>query len=98
MTFVSKGDGQRSLNDVPVDENSLPQDPELRDRRIDALLWEKLGNFLQTHSVQLQVPKLVEESKALLDNEIDDEEEEGKHSPKLLFENIYLNIISQSSY
>ncbi|KAG8328295.1 hypothetical protein J6590_000955 [Homalodisca vitripennis] len=82
VSLVSRPDTQRSLNDIPVDENSLPQEVDLRDKRIDSLLWEKIGTFFQTHSVQLQVPKLVEESKALLENEIDDEEQEGRGKKK----------------
>lgn len=80
VSLVGEPEVQRSLNDSPVDENSLPLEPEQRDQRIDTLLWSKLGTFFQTHSVQLQVPKLVEESKALLENEIEVDDEEGGFS------------------
>lgn len=75
---MSRPELQRSMVDSPVDENSLPQEPEQREQRIDSLLWNRMSSFFQTHSLQLQVPKLVEESKALLENEIEDTDQEGK--------------------
>lgn len=77
VSLVGTTDSQRSLNDIPVDETALPDEPELRDKRIDSILWDKIGSFFQTHSLQLQVPALFQDSKALLENEIDDDEHEG---------------------
>ena len=74
--MVRRPDSERSLNDIAVDESSLPADSDARDKRIDSLLWDKVGRFLQTHSLQVQVPKIVEKSQQFLESELEDEVED----------------------
>lgn len=58
--MTKKEDGQRSLDDTviaPIDENTLPNDSEERNKKLDFLLWDRIKQFVETRSLQLKANK-----------------------------------------
>lgn len=62
--------GSRAFSVPDFDENALPQDPEKKQETLDDLLVDRVTRFLKTHSVQFDLPKLVEDDK----NEVEEGE------------------------
>ncbi len=61
ISLTKKEDGQRSLDEnviTPIDENSLPEDTQERNKKLDVLLWDRIRQFVETRSLQLKVNKL----------------------------------------
>lgn len=63
-------ESERSLNQIEVEENLLPSE-----NRLDSLIWSNLFSFFKTHSLEIQMPKLLSASKQLFEQEIEDGEQ-----------------------
>lgn len=57
----SEETGERAFPAPEFNENQLPQDPVKRQESLDDLLVDRVTRFLKTHSVQFDLPKLVED-------------------------------------
>lgn len=61
--------GGRAFSAPEFDENKLPANAEKRQELLDDLLVDRVTRFLKTHSVQFDLPKLVEDSE---DNQVEE--------------------------
>lgn len=59
---------------TPIDENTLPEDTQERNKKLDFLLWDRIKQFVETRSLQLKVNKLFFNKNSELDNT-----EDGKY-------------------
>jgi hypothetical protein len=67
---AEEGSG-RDLNVEPipeVNEAVLPTDSEEKQDKLNEMLLERMARFLQTHSVQIDMPRLFEEINQLFDD------------------------------
>ncbi|XP_069679302.1 uncharacterized protein [Periplaneta americana] len=85
-SFPMSGDrNSRKINFEPlteVNEVNLPADPEEKQNKSNDLLVERIARFFQTHSVQFDMPRFIEESRQLLDDYDDTATEEGRKKNK----------------
>jgi hypothetical protein len=51
-----------------VNEAILPTDPEEKQDKLNEMLSDRMARFLQTHSMQFNMPRLIDESRQLFDN------------------------------
>jgi hypothetical protein len=61
----------RRINLEPLtefNENVLPTDPEQKEDKLNEMLVQRLARFFQTHSVQFDMPRFMEESTQLLED------------------------------
>jgi len=61
----------RDLNLEPIPEVNdamLPTDPEEKQDKLNDMLLERMARFLQTHSMQFDIPRLVDEISQLYDD------------------------------
>jgi hypothetical protein len=60
---------QLNLDPIPeVNEAVLPTDPEDKQHKLNDMLIERLARFVQTHSVQFDMPRLMDEFSQLFDD------------------------------
>ncbi|XP_039299912.1 uncharacterized protein LOC111062519 [Nilaparvata lugens] len=83
VSLVKRSGEERSLSDNTVESEPLPVEAQAREKRIDSLLWEKAAAFIQTHSLQLHVPRLIATSRQMLEDTFDDStDQEGRGKKK----------------
>jgi hypothetical protein len=57
------------LEPIPeVNEAVLPTDPEEKQDKLNEMLLERMARFLQTHSMQFHMPRLMDELGQLFDD------------------------------
>ncbi|BES96533.1 Protein of unknown function (DUF1676) [Nesidiocoris tenuis] len=88
ISLIKRPESERSLKE---ELEPLPTDLESRANKVDDLLWNRVGAFLQSHSVQLNMPSFVNEAV------VESEDDEGRGKKKKLIPAILLGLLLKGS-